>query len=49
MLEKNQKKLRAKKFREQWSCARPQGSVTPNKKRKNRSAQKAQDRKESEE
>lgn len=46
MLEKNQKKEDAKHFRGEWSCARPQGSITPNKKIASRARQKQLNRKE---
>ena len=36
MLEKNAKKLQAKKHRSFWSCARPVTQVVPNKKAYNR-------------
>ena len=46
MLKKNKDKIRAKRFREIWSCARPQGSITPNKKKFSRNRQKNIDKKE---
>lgn len=48
MIEKNRKKLQAKRFRNFWTCARPVTQSVPNKKAYNRKKQKDAERKSKE-